>query len=201
MASKVTICNMAIAALGVGDLIVNVDTERSAEARACKLFYPEVVKEVLRDAPWTFATKTVDLSLIEENPTDEWAYSYTYPVDCVMARRIPSGLRTDTRKTRVPFRIQEGDASSIIYTDLPSAQLEYTRLVDDPSRFPSDMAAAVAYLLGVRIAPMVTGGDAFGIIQKVQALYDRQILKAKSNAANEEQPDVEGESEVESSYS
>ncbi len=199
MASKVTLCNMAIAALGAGDLIVAL-TERSAEARACSLFYEETLKEVLRDFSWPFATKVATLSLVEENPSDEWAYAYRYPVDCVKARRILSGLRNDTRATRVPTRLYADDAGNLIYADQPDAQLEYTMLSSDPSRYPADFNAAFSFLLAVRIAPLVTGGDAFDIMPKVQKLYELQILKAKANAANEEQPDVEPESEVTRAY-
>ena len=195
MASKVAICNMALAALGVGDQIASIE-ERSAEARACRLFYEETLKEVLRDAPWPFAKKTQVLALVESDPNDEWAYSYRYPVDCMMAHRIPSGNRTDTRDSRVPSGITTDESGLLIYSDQKDASLEYTFLADDPQRYPPDFNAALAYLLAVRIAPLVTAGDPFGLQDKNLKLYNYQVGKAKGNAANEEQPDVEPDPET-----
>lgn len=196
MASKVAICNMALGAVGVGDQIANLDTERSAEARACRLFYEDTLKELLRLFPWPFAKKTAALALVEEDPNDEWAYSYRYPVDCVMPRRILSGVRTDTRATRVPTSIDSDDSGQLILCDRAEAELEYTRFVDNPQVFPGDFVSAFAYLLAIRIAPLVTAGDPFGIMQKAQRLHDMYLLKAQANAANEEQPDVEPDPET-----
>lgn len=196
MASKVGICNMALAALGVADQIANLDTERSAEARACRLFYEETVKETLRDQAWPFATKIVTLALVAMDPNTEWKYSYRYPTDCEMFRRILSGQRNDTRDSRVPNRIIADDEGQVILTDEQNAQAEYTFLASDPQRYPPDFAAAVSYLLAVRIAPMVTAGDPFGLQQKNITLYIQAIAKAKSNAANEEQPEVEPDPET-----
>jgi|CXWL01.1.fsa_nt_gi hypothetical protein len=196
MASKVAICNMALGALGVGDQIANVDTERSAEARACRLFYAETLNEVLRDFPWPHAKKTVVLALVESAPNDEWAYSYRYPSDCLMMRRVLSGVRNDTRASRVPTSISNDDSGQLIFCDSADAELEYTFIADDPQRYPADFVAALAYLLAVRIAPMITAGDPFGLQNKNIQLYNFQIGKAKANAANEEQSDVEPEPET-----
>ncbi len=196
MASKVAICNQALAALGVGDQIANVDTERSAEARACRLFYEDTLKEVLRDFAWSFATHSVVLALIESDPNDEWAYSYRYPTDCLMARRILSGQRSDTRHTRVPYKVIADDAGGVLYTDQQDAELEYTFFNDDTQRFTPDFTTAFVNLLSVRIAPMVTAGDPFGLQEKNIRLYNYQIAKAKANAANEEQTDEEPEPET-----
>lgn len=195
MASKVAICNMALGALGVGDEIASID-ERSAEARACRIFYDETLKEVLRDHAWPFATKIVALALVEEAPSDEWGYAYRYPTDCVMMRRILSGQRLDTRATRVPNRIIADDAGQLILTDAAEAELEYTMIISDSQRLPPDFTAAFAYLLAVRIAPKVTGGDPFGLQEKNIKLYNFEIAKAKASAANEEQPDIESDAET-----
>lgn len=196
MASKVAICNMALGALGVGDQIANLTTERSAEARACRIFYEETLKETLRDYAWPFATKIETLALVEEDPNDEWAYSYRYPTDCVMARRILSGQRQDSRETRVPNKIIKDAEGQLILTDEDDAELEYTAFFDEPQHYPPDFIAALAYLLAVRIAPMVTGGDPFGLQEKNIKLYNYEIAKAKANAANEEQPEAEAEAET-----
>ncbi len=195
MASKIGIWNQAVSALGIGEDIASA-TERSAEARACNLFYDEVVKEVLRDFAWPSATAIVALALVEEDPNDEWAYSYQYPTDCLMARRILSGERTDTRDSRVPYRIVKSSTGRIIYSDAQDAELEYTAYDNDPNNYPSDMSSAIAYLLAVKIAPRLTKGDPFSQQEKNMKLYVYALKKAQANAANEEQPDVEPDPEI-----
>src|SRR5665648_440114 len=97
MSSATEICNMALGHLASGKEIANLETERSAEAIACRRFFDSARDAVLRDFSWPFATKIKALSLIEEDPNSEWAYSYRYPTDCLNFRRILSGTRTDTR--------------------------------------------------------------------------------------------------------
>src|SRR4051812_32897245 len=98
--TDVGICNMALGHLAVGKAIGAL-TEASQEARACLRFYEQARDEVLRDFPWPFATTVEALALVAVQPTTEWGYSYRYPLNCLALRRIPSGVRNDTRGTTV----------------------------------------------------------------------------------------------------
>lgn len=195
MSSNVEICNLALSHLGVGTEISDLTTERSAEALACRRYFDHVRDLVFRAFPWTFATKTVALALVEEDPNEEWGFSYRYPSDCLMFRRIQSGIRTDTNDTRVPLKIGRDDAGKLIFTDKAEAIAEYTVLEEDPERYPPDFVSAFSFLLASHIAPRMTGGDPFKRGEQAMANYKGAIEEAKSNAANEEQPDREPESE------
>lgn len=184
---------MALGHLGHGKEVTSV-TDSSEEAAACRRFYDNALEEVLRAFPWPFATKIEALGLIEEDPNDEWAYSYQVPSDCLAMRRILSGVRQDTRDTRVPYRHVYGTTGGLIYTDTEDAELEYTARVTDPSRFAPDFAQALAAKLAVYIAPRVATDDPTKR-QEAAQIYNALIADARSTALNEEQADVESDSE------
>ncbi|MCB1712603.1 MAG: hypothetical protein KDH96_09080 [Candidatus Riesia sp.] len=194
MSSKTEISNIALSHLGIGKEISNLDTERSDEANACRRFYTICKETVLRDHDWPFAKKNILLSLIEENPTSEWAYSYTYPPDCLMIRKILSGIRTDTRQSRVEFQIAYGDSSAIVLCDLDEAEAQYTVNVSDSNRFPSDFVMCMSHKLAAMIAPRLTAGDPFKLGIKNEQMYQMYLKISAANAYNEEQLPQEVES-------
>lgn len=194
-ASKVGICNLALSHLGIGKEIATFDTERSEEAAACRRFYDQALEQTLRDFAWPFATRTAELALVEEEPTSEWAYSYRYPANCVLVRRIPSGTRNETRQSKTPYRVASDATGRLIYTDKEDAEVEYTYNVVDPSLYPIDFVMALSLRLAVYIAPRITKGDPFKLRNETLSLYNYEISKAQAGSGNEEQPEEEPESE------
>lgn len=189
--STTEVANLALSHLGVGTQITVLETERSQEANALRRFFWTTVRAVLRDFSWPFATKIVDLALVEEEPNDEWAYSYRYPSDCLKFGRVLSGVRNDTRATRVPTKIvqDEDTTGGLILCDMVDAQAEYTYLVTQIERWPADFVLAVSFRLGGYSAPLITGADPFKMGPRALQMYEIEIAKAKANAGNEEQPD------------
>lgn len=193
---------MALAHIGIGKDISNLETESSEEARACRRFYDTARDATLRDFPWPFATKIIAISLIETftgTSNKEYTYSYRYPSDCLDVRRIKSTIRNDTRQSRVPLKILKDDAARIIYTDTEDAELEYTVRVTDPSFYPPDFQIAFSYRLAAYIAPRLAKGDPFKLGDAAMQKYDMEISRAKAASANEEQPDELPVSEFERS--
>ena len=195
MASSTEISNLAISHLGIGKEIANLDTEKSAEAAACRRFYEISKESTLADVHWTFATKFATLNLIEENPTDEWRYSYRYPVDCIHLRRIVSNYRNETVSVRIPFKILKDNAGRIIYTDQENAEAEYTEDVND-AYFTPTFILAFSFRLASYIAPRLTGGDPFKIKAEMLAQYQIEIDRARKININEEVEDPRPESEL-----
>lgn len=187
MPSLTEACNLALGHIGVSKEIQNVETEQSKEAAACRRFSEAARKATLRDADWPFATKTLALALVIEDPTDEWAFSYAYPSDCLKARRIPSGFWPETRAQRISFRLAHTATQEVIYTNQDDASLEYTVDVTDPSRWPSDFLLAYSYRLAMYIAPRIAAGDPFKMGQNAERRYLAEISKAEATAFNEEQ--------------
>lgn len=195
MASKTEICNMAISHLGIAKEIANVDTEKSAEASAMRRFYDIVLESVLRDFPWPFASKIAALGLLEEEPNDEWNFSYQYPTDCSKIRRILSGIRNDTPGSVVRYKVATTGDTRIIFTDEEDAEAEYTILATNPAIYPADFSLAVSLKLASVAAPRLTGGDPFKLGERAFRAYQIQIGMSQVNSINEQQDDAPIESE------
>lgn len=187
MASKTEICNLALSHLGIGKEISNIDTDTSEEGSACRRFYDTVRDGVLRQIQWPFSRKFRDLSLIEEEPTSEWAYSYRYPSDCLDVRRIISPLRKDNQDSRIEYIIGQDDSGLIIYCDEADAAIEYTVRSDTPSKYPPDFMMALSLRLAFYIAPRLTKGDPFGLRQVVSQMYGAAIRDAAAASFNEQE--------------
>lgn len=197
MATSVAdIANLALGHLGIGTRIADAESERSKEAQAVRVFYEQARDEVLRACHWPFATKFTTLGLVEEDPTDEWAYSYRYPTDCLLFRRILSGARVDTRETRIKYVLGQDDDGRLLYTDQPDAEGEYTVNVTDVQQFDPHFVQALACLLAFYLAPQLTGGDPVRLGERAGALYVRLIRQAQGLAFNEEARDPEPESSL-----
>lgn len=195
MASKVEICNLAISNVGTGKTIADFELERSSEAAACRQYYAVALKGTLRDFPWPFATKHLALALVQEDPTEEWAYSYRYPTDCVKMRRILSGNRVDTRQSRVPYRISSDASGKLIYTDKYQAVAEYTYLVENTQLYDDSFVNALAWRLASLLSPRLSQGNPFKIAERCRNEYMRELLKAEREGGTEDQPEEEPASE------
>lgn len=187
--------NLALGHLGISKTIENLETERSNEANVCRRFLPQVIEETQRDYPWSFNTVIDDLVLVESNPNDEWAYSYRYPSDCERFSRILSGMRNDSRQSRVSYKIVKDSNGRLILTDKQDAQGEWNELVDEPSSWPADYVAAVALLLAFYIGPSLTAGDPFKLGERALKIYLAFVSKAKATNENEQQNDENPDSE------
>lgn len=191
------IANMALSHIRISSEVSNLATERSQEAATINRFLSVARQKALRDFDWPFATKFVALALVAEDPTEEWFYSYQYPSDCILFRRIISGTRNDNRNSRVSYKIVKGSSGQEIYTNREEAGAEYTVDESDTSQWPADFALAFSYQLAYLIAPALTAGDPLKLGLTALQMYDAEIMNAKANAMNEEQSDREPPSEYE----
>ena len=100
MVAEVNIANRALAAIGTRSQIASL-TEQSNESIAAQLLLEPLRDELIRLAPWNFATNYNNMTLVcaapgtPENPTTgtttwakgipppPWAYEYLYPSDCL----------------------------------------------------------------------------------------------------------------------
>lgn len=196
--SNTAVANYALRHLGQGKTIAALDTESSAEAKACRAFFDEARDVTLQTYMWPFATVYVALGLVEEDPTSEWQYSYRYPSNCLHVRRILSGSRNDTRQSRISYEIAQDDTGRLIYADQEDATIEYTKREDDVSLWPADFTLAFSYKLAALIAPSIMG-TASQKMREMEGMFDLMISRAAAREANEQQQDEEPLSEFERS--
>ena len=195
MSSKTEICNKAISHLGIGKEIVNFETEKSEEARACRRFFDDTMEIFQRDFNYPFATKRKVLGLVREDPNEQYSYEYEYPSDCQFAGRIISGLIKDNRQSQVQYQIVRGENGPVIHSNWEEAELEYQFMETDAGRYKADFVLAFSYKLAELIAPRIAAGDPFGLGPRAAQNYIIQKNKAQANALNEQQEEEEPQSE------
>lgn len=194
--SSSSIANMALRHLAASRPISDVETDASQEAVACRTFYALCLEESLRDFAWPFTTRIETLGLVEEEPNDEWGYSYRYPSNCKMIRRILSGVRNDTRQSKISYRLIQDDQGILILTDQKDAECEFTVNEVNVQLFPPDLVMAISFLLASYIAPSITkSGDTAKLGEYALKRFSVWIEKARANALNEQQDDEEPESQ------
>lgn len=193
--SKVGIVNIALSHLSIGKTVAVLETEKSEEAVTARLFYDVAREATLREFPWPSSSRVIAIALVEEAPNSEWAYSYRYPTDCLKIRRILSGIRNDTRQSRIPYRILSDEQGSLVYTDKENAEIEYTVNAVSPQFYSADFVMAFSLYLAHLMAPRLTGGDQFKLGARALGLYDLEISRAVKNAFNEQQIEEPPESE------
>jgi hypothetical protein len=140
-AARIDICNQAIAELPAKP-IQSID-ENSLEARECRRFYPQVIREMLEGPhDWSFQNRRTVLAQLATNGRDrEWAYAYAVPADMGTPIRVlpdfdslglgipvplPGDPYMETWATQLgsiemPYIIENGT----LYTNAATATLEY----------------------------------------------------------------------------
>ena len=153
MTSKVSICNLAlanIAASGIQDI-----NEATAEARACRLFYDQVLGSLLEAYPWRFAQRTVAMAEVTNTKPLKWRKAFRRPSDCRKVLMVTDEAMADYipgLPMGIPYAI-EGDT---IHCDLDVAYLVYTAAQTDPTKFTALFVEALAWQLAVRLSMPLT---------------------------------------------
>lgn len=190
------IANMALGHVGVSEEIADLETEDSIAADKCNLFLTQSVESTLESFSWPEATKYETLGLVEDfsdvTTAHDWNYSYRYPSDCLMVRRIVTVLaRVDPDPPA--YRVGSDDTARLIYTDEEDAVIEYTKRITDPNFFTSLLAEAISWRLAAFIAPSLTRVK--GIQQTAMTTFVAVVNMAKVRSANEQQHPVPPESD------
>ena len=172
------ICNLALNHIGREQIAsLHEDTE---PARTCKLHYDLQRQVLLRAYTWSFAKKYVKLSEIDTK-TPGWKYTYAYPNDCVMARKIYNEDNTwcILWKNRVGNfdQVLLNDNTKALVCNHKDAYLEYTYDVKDADLFTADFAQALSYYLAAAICVPLTGSES--LAQQMQAQGNGILQEAK----------------------
>jgi hypothetical protein len=176
MSSEVQICNIALSNIRAGS--INSLDEGSLQSEVCKLKYPILRDRCLREIPWQFNHKIRALAPVTVNVFN-WAYAYSYPVDCLKIRRLvgsyeelPAGssdvvsrlldsrvLDMKGRRHQVPYEVFNYDGVKIIGSDQPCLYIDFAAKVTDPNLFSDDFIMALAHLLASEIVIAIAGGE------------------------------------------
>ena len=126
------ICNLALLRLGHTQRIADI-TENSTQARACSAVYEQCIRTMLRERPWPFAVREVDLAVVGTNQFSDWSYTYRYPSSFIHVHRV------------TPTLVSE-DVTTVVYV---------TKMQDDGIHPKRDAQPFIADWMAKRLAPLV----------------------------------------------
>lgn len=172
MASKLDICNIALA--NIGCLPIVSLNDGSDSARLMQLNYDRCLESVLREFPWKFATVT-DVLATADDPHPGYRYAYAYPYECL---RVCGVFDSDLkRKQDYDIRLAASGEYKIIVTDEREAVVQYIKKVNDTTLYSPSFVEALAYDLSYEINNAKTGNAQQ--TSEMQERYVRALEKAK----------------------
>lgn len=193
MASEVEICNLALSNIRAGS--INSLNEGSIQAQVCKLKYPILRDRCLREIPWQFNHKIRALAPVTTDIFN-WAYAYSYPVDCLKVRRLvgsyealPAGTSNvasrllDSRvmplkdiRRQIPYEVFNFDDAKVIGSDQPDLRIDFAAKVTDPNLFSDDFIMALSHLLSSELAVPIVGAELGRALRNDSLQLYRQYL-------------------------
>lgn len=182
MSSKVQICNRALSAhLGVGR--INALSEDAPAAEQCNLHYDDTLQTLLELHRWSWAQRQDVLAELTNDRSTEWAHAYQVPSNCLRIHWVNDAAtaRSLMALNRDPDTDREilGDT---LYSDVPTASIRYTTLVEDPTIFPMAFQNALAASLAANMAlPLTENGRlAAQSMDMAERLIERAIVHDES---------------------
>lgn len=203
-ADILNIWNNAISSIGVKSSIASL-TEQSAEAAACALNYPTMIKRFIRETDWNCCRLTVALTDITTTfaPPTRWAYRYSFPANCQRIWRMqnPTGFLWAYPAPLQGFEVAidldpastpVNTPTSYIYSNYTSLSAVIGAYAYDTTNgyyealFDASMADAASWALAAEVAGALTGNA--GIMQNARAEATRSLAEARAASANESSP-------------
>lgn len=215
--NEATICNKALARLGIKVYIDDLETDQTEEAETANVFYEDVRDACLALHEWPFAMRRVTLAQDGgEAKRDGWLYVFKYPSDCLVARSIcpvatvndptyddlygrqSSSLMNAYRRSirsdqRIPYAIEAAmvpdSDGKVILCDLPAPVLFYTSRITDTAQFPPLFTSALAWKLAEEMALPLTQDRNKMLLAREE--FKTTVQEALAVALNEQQEDPE----------
>jgi hypothetical protein len=177
VSTQIHVLNLALLRCGVSKTIDTLDDE-TRERLTGDVFYEHERQATLRSFPWPFATKYAKAT--DENTgymfpiygdvsdpmNDDWIYGYTYPIDCLFARRLVTvGVGRKYHTDPPPMRIgrtydlgsDPEDDTLLVFSNEVDAILEYTADVECALNFTDPLFIdAFAWRCAAAFAPSLS---------------------------------------------
>lgn len=188
--APVDVFNLALSRCGVYNNAVADMNENTKQAGVCRVFYDQCRRYILRDFPWRFAERRVQLSALANPPTN-WSYKYPYPPDCLMVRYlVVPGMRNQRVDQCVPIQVMNDAVDGkVLVSDMTPAELCYTTDVEDLNIWDDVAVSALAYrLAGEIVMPLSMDPNLVGMMTSG---YLKEVSRAAAAMLNEGSPDAE----------
>lgn len=204
MASDVEICNLGLSNIRAGS--INSLNENSVQAQVCKLKYNILRDRCLREIPWQFNHMIRPLALVTTDLFN-WAYTYSYPVDCLKIRRligsyeeIPAGSADvasrllDSRvlpvrgfRRQIPYEVFNVDGVKLIGSDQPDLRIDFAGKITDPNLFSDDFIMSLSHLISSEVAIPIVGAELGRALRNDSLqLYKQYLASALASDQNDQ---------------
>jgi hypothetical protein len=209
MASDIDICNLALGNIRAGT--INSLTENSVQAKQCALRYPILRDQMLQDSPWQFAGAVKPLALLVAELFD-WAYVYSYPVDCLRINKlIPNyqGINAENRTSGlyypyrdediyrlspnpvIEYKIYNLNGVKVIGCNYSDIRIDYRVKITDPNLFSTNFTMALSHLLAAEIAIPIVGVEQGRILRADSlSMYESYLNAGIVNELNEQAQEI-----------
>jgi hypothetical protein len=197
MASKVSICNLALSRVGHGRSLSSFD-ELTAEGNYARQFYDVDRMELLRKHPWNFAVRVVALAASDDDPVYGYLYRYQLPSDCIRPLELTNLANVTTAVTAITgagelyqISTSKADNPQVAYrivgrelmTNMENAKLAYVSDEENPNNFSDSFIAALTYRLAADFAAVIVRNA--NMQQSMLKLYLSEMMDAKGIDASE----------------
>lgn len=159
--TMIDLCSKALHKIGANE-IVSFD-ENTPEAELSKSIYPVLKRKLLSSFVWSFATKVLKLSLIEDENQTEFQYCFLLPSDFIRAIKI---------SPKVPYKIIENK----LVANVSDVVLTYVSDVDEENFSPAFLNAFI-YILSAELSLSLLDDVAkFNLFYR---LYNSELREAR----------------------
>jgi len=176
MTDQLKICNSALIKIGVNRITALTETNKAAIL--CNEQYDKMRRACLREHPWNFAIRRVELATLSATPAFEYLYAFLLPTDVIRVLP-PSSVEVATCK----YKIEGRD----ILTNESTLKIKYIADVTDASQFDDSFAEALATRLAADLAYSLVQSNT--LATQMLAYYEKVLSLARTADAQEGTPD------------
>jgi len=188
MASQIDIINWGLRA--IAEQPINALDEGSEPADIMSDLNDITLEAEIRDFPYTWAQRTVELAEIEDETPPDYGYVYQLPADylsMVELIDLTTGATVyywDNVYTFTNVRSQQWEIrEDKLYINASAITIKYTVLETDTAKWDTTFARAFAYRLAMDAGPSIT--EKMDMVERVERLYVREISKARAHSKSE----------------
>lgn len=179
----VTVCNLALAALGDTARLTSLDpsADRSVQALHCARFYPVAREIAVARHTWDWATRRATLvpyalDDVERGLYPEWAGAFALPGDCLRPVELILWTGLVSLDQAGEYRVEiRADGSRMLLTNTTdgagSVGLRYVRAEFNPARWPALFTRYLAFELAALIG---------GPLQKSDSVVNSMLEKSQA---------------------
>lgn len=170
------IVNLALSKLG-SSLISSLGDETVPGSKHGDLLYMPMLNRILREFPWSFATREATLAQLPAATSTDWDYSYTLPSDSVRLLKV-KGTEKDSKEENFARH------GNTLHAKITPVVVEYITNNIEPDDFDGDFQDAFVTLLASELAAPVKQS-----VQLGQAMREEYLTitlpKAKATDSRE----------------